>query len=160
MLKKLTRHISTLAIRVLQFLSYPFSFHFSSSAFSNLNFRGKKKKRLSLGDCKSMAESPWASACPTPPPPPPVILPVLVFSSYKVFSQLSLFSLHPHHCRWRCLLPVSPPLVATGSPLSPSQNLFSLLLLFIFNLNYFDDQSCMILFGFEKQGFWVWLNVL
>ena len=71
MLIKLTHYISTLAIRVLQFLSYLFSFHFSNSAFPNLNFRKKKKKKknLSLGDCKSMAGSPWASACPTPPPP-------------------------------------------------------------------------------------------
>ena len=44
MLRKLTRHISMLAICVLQFLSYLFSSHFSSSAFPNLNF---KKERLS-----------------------------------------------------------------------------------------------------------------
>ena len=71
MLIKLTHYISTLAIRVLQFLSYLFSFHFSNSAFPNLNFKKKKKKKktLSLGDCKSMAGSPWASARPTPPPP-------------------------------------------------------------------------------------------
>ena len=131
MLRKLTRHSSTLAIRVLQFLSYLFSSHFSSSAFPNLNFR--RKKKTPLEDCKSMAESPWALARPTPPPPPPpVMLPGLVFSSFKVFSQLSLLSLHPHHCHWRCLLPVSPPLVATGSPLSPSQIYF--LFYFIFSV--------------------------
>ena len=95
MLRKLTRHISTLAIRVVQFLSYLFFSHFSSSAFPNLNFK-KLKKIISLGDCKSMAESPWASALPTPPPPlpPPVMLPCLVFSFFKVFLQLSLSS----HC--------------------------------------------------------------
>ena len=48
MLRKLTRHSSTLAIRVLQFLSYLFSFHFSSSAFPNLNFRRKKKLLLKI----------------------------------------------------------------------------------------------------------------
>ena len=48
MLIKLTHYISTLAIRVLQFLSYLFSFHFSNSAFPNLNFIKKKKKKISL----------------------------------------------------------------------------------------------------------------
>ena len=80
MLRKLTRHISTLAIRVVQFLPYLFFSHFSNSAFPNLSFR----KKNSLGDSKSMAESQWASAHPTPPPPP-AMLPGLVFSSFKVF---------------------------------------------------------------------------
>ena len=127
-------------------------------SFPKFEFEFQKKKN-SLGDCKSMAESPWASACPTPPPPPPLVMLLgLVFSSFKVFSQLSL-SFHCtdttdvggayyrcHHHWWL--------------PALPSQIYFLFYFSFCFSFNYFDDQSCMILFGFEKWGFCVWLNVL
>ena len=158
MLEKLTYHISMLAIHMLQFLSHLFSFHFSSSAFPNLNFR--KKKNLSLRDCKSMAKSPWASARPTPPPP--VMPPSLVFFSFKVFLQLSLSSHCTHTtavggahylCHHHWWLPGLPSLLL--------KFIFSFIFFyFFFSFNYFDDQSCMILFGFEKWGFWVLLNVL
>ena len=132
MLRKLTRHISTLAIRVVQFLSYLFFSHFSSSAFPNLNFK-KFKKIISLGDCKSMAESPWASALPTPPPPlpPPVMLPGLVFSFFKVFLQLSLFSLHPHHGHWRAYYRCHHHWWLPGLPSIPLKFIFSFIFLFV-----------------------------
>ena len=98
-----------------------------------------------------MAESQWASAHPTPPPP--AMLPGLVFSSFKVFSKLSLFSLHPHHCRWRCLLPVSPPLVATGFPSLPLKFIFSFIFVFVPGLIILMTRAVWFCLGLKNGGF-------